>query len=91
MYDGVECEKSFYLFLKKFCLRKILYKVTTHWGFEHVILGLIVFSSIKLTLDTYITSDTPDWLVITSEWIGNVLTILFALESLVKSISLGFA
>jgi len=58
-FEGVECELSFYFLTKNNWLRIILYRMVTHTGFETVILILIVLSSIKLVVDTYIY-DLPE-------------------------------
>lgn len=62
-----------------------------HKSFERIILILIVFSSIKLALDTYImdTAET-ETIVRVSEYIDVFFTICFTLESIIKSTSLGF-
>ncbi len=52
-FEGCDCEISFYLLSKKNKLRILLFRTVTHTGFETVILILIVLSSIKLVLDTY--------------------------------------
>jgi Na+-translocating ferredoxin:NAD+ oxidoreductase RnfG subunit len=52
-YEGCECEYSFYVFHKNTKFRKYLYKMVSHFGFEGVILVLIILSSIKLVVDTY--------------------------------------
>ena len=58
-FEGVECELSFYFLTKNSKLRIYLYRMVTHTGFETVILILIVLSSIKLVVDTYIY-DLPE-------------------------------
>lgn len=53
-FEGVECDVSFYFLSKKNKLRIWLFRMVTHTGFETVILILIILSSIKLVIDTYI-------------------------------------
>ena len=52
-FDKVECDKSFYLFSQRNIFRIKLYKLSSHFFFETVILIVIVLSSIKLVTDTY--------------------------------------
>jgi hypothetical protein len=90
-FEGCECEYSFYIFHKKNKFRVLLYKLVSHFGFEGVILGLIIFSSIKLVIDTYmfdLKEDEP--LVKVSQQIDYFFTAVFALESMMKSIAYGF-
>lgn len=53
-FDGNECEVSLYFLKKSNKFRLFLYRLVTHTGFETVILILIVLSSIKLVIDSYI-------------------------------------
>lgn len=60
-------------------------------GFEGVILVLIVLSSIKLVIDTYLfdlADDDP--IKILSSQIDYFFTVVFALESFLKSLAYGF-
>jgi hypothetical protein len=54
-------------------------------------MGFIVFSTIKLTLDTYL-NDLPsdDMRVTISSKFDYVFTTVFAIESLIKAIAFGF-
>ena len=58
-FEGVECDRSFYFFSKKNIVRIYLYRTVTHTAFETIIIILIILSSIKLVVDTYIY-DLPD-------------------------------
>lgn len=58
LFDGVECNKSFYIFSKENCFRKTMDRIYIHRYFEKVILTAIIISSIKLAIDTFITDDT---------------------------------
>lgn len=53
-FEGCECNLSFYILSKKNKFRIYLYRAVSHTGFETVILILIILSSIKLVIDTYI-------------------------------------
>ena len=68
----------------------MIYRISEHRAFEWIILVIIVISSIKLAADTYITDSTPAYVKITSQVFGTILTFVFIVESLMKSIALGF-
>lgn len=89
-FEGVECYNSFYIFKKTNKLRIILYRASTHTAFEGVILVLIILSSIKLVVDTYLNDLPEDSPVKTAS--GNIdlfFTAAFAMESAIKMISFG--
>ena len=90
VFDKIDCEKSFYIFSKENIIRLTLYKISKSKKFEWVILALIVLSSIKLVLDTYIF-DLPsnDPLVIISDDFDYFFTAAFTIECIIKSIALG--
>lgn len=89
-YDGVECDMSFYIFKKGNILRLYLYRACVHTAFETVILILIILSSIKLVMDTYMF-DLPEdnILKVVSEGLDKFFTVAFAIESVIKAIALG--
>ena len=91
LYEDVECEKSFFFISKSNPIRIFIYKLTMHKLFEAFILAIIVFSSIKLIVDTYLI-DKPDDdpLVVASVYLDLFFTIFFALESVIKAIANGF-
>ena len=66
-------------------------KLYKHRYFERFILLIIILSSLKLALDSYIT-DTPDDDIkkVISNDLDLCFTIIFAIEAVVKIISLGF-
>ena len=89
-YEGIECYNSFYLFKKTNKFRTILYRMCTHTAFEGVILVLIIFSSIKLVVDTYLNDYDEESLVkIVSGDIDLFFTAAFAMESTLKMIAFG--
>ena len=62
-----------------------------HRYFERFILILIIVSSIKLAFDSYLQEvPNDDIKVIVSDWIDLVFTVVFAMEMVIKVISLGF-
>jgi hypothetical protein len=92
LYQGVECEVSWYLFSKKNFLRTIAYKLSQLHAFENTVLVLIILSSLKLVYDTYImfTLSPEDSRMIMSNNIDYFFTVFFALESATKALALGF-
>lgn len=68
-----------------------MFRIMKHKSFERIIIILIVLSSIKLALDTYIMDfDVKELIVRVSDYIDIFFTISFTLESIIKSIALGF-
>lgn len=89
-FEGVDCERSFYIFKKSNPFRIYLYRTCTHTAFEGVILTLIILSSIKLVIDTYLFDIEEDNILkIISDDFDKFFTVVFALESVVKTISFG--
>ena len=65
--------------------------ISNHGKFETVILLLIVFSSIKLVLDTYMKGVPKDDIkIIVSDYFDMIFTVAFTGETTVKSIAQGF-
>jgi len=85
----VLCRKSLYIFTQDNFLRKFCLNVIYHPKFESVILFMIIVSSIKLALDTYITTSQVT-LTDISNTFDQCLNIFFAIEMGFKVISLGF-
>lgn len=86
-FKNVECEKALYCLTKRNKLRRLCYYVVKHHNFEAVILFLIVLSSVKLVLDTYIQEGSDLEQVSTN--FNLFFLIAFGLESLLKIISFG--
>ena len=65
-----------------------------HGNFENFILAMIILSSLKLVVDTYIDTnsdnETNKFLSSLSTNMDYAFNIIFTLESLVKIIALGF-
>lgn len=57
-FEGVECENAFYFLSKRTKLRVYIFRMVSHNAFETVILILIILSSVKLVIDTYM-ADIP--------------------------------
>ncbi len=60
LFEGIDCPRSFYLFTKENKCRITLYRMTSHSCFETVILILIILSSIKLAVDSYLVELAED-------------------------------
>jgi len=90
LYEGIECERSFFFISKTNPIRLVIYKMTMLRGFETFILVLIILSSLKLTADTYFLDEPDDSIIIQiSTYLDLFFIIFFALESFLKSISTG--
>lgn len=90
-FDGVECENAFYFLKKSNKFRIYLYRILSHTGFETLVLLLIILSSIKLVIDSYIYGYGDDHpLIVFSSRIDYFFTVIFALESLLKCLAFGF-
>lgn len=90
-YEGVECENAFFFINKQNPIRLLIYKLTKSKWFETFILVIIICSSIKLTVDTYLINEPSDSpMVVVSNYLDLFFTAFFALESLVNSIAIGF-
>ena len=91
LFEGVECERSFFFIPKSNPIRVLIYKMIELREFEFFILVLIIMSSIKLIGDTYIldkAADSP--IVVASNILDMFFIVFFALESLIKAIAIGF-
>eukprot|EP00347_Sterkiella_histriomuscorum_P003601 403363663 len=114
LFQYVYCQKSFYIFSRviiqihfqqfqqrnKFRIR--LFRMTKHRYFERLILFIIVLSSIKLAIDTYLLDYPSDSEIVNilvyesyfqiqlSNYIDILFTFLFTVECIIKSICLGF-
>jgi hypothetical protein len=90
LYEGIECENSFFFMTKKNPIRLYTYKLIEVKGFETVILILIILSSLKLIGDTYILNEPDDsTLVVLSNYLDLFFIIFFALESFLKALAMG--
>ena len=90
LYKGISCEKAFYVFSKENPVRLVFYKLSLHTYFERLILTLIILSSMKLAYDTYILDLPEDSSQRqTSNYLDYVFNISFALETVIKTVSLG--
>ena len=70
-----------------------MYNIQKHKFFDQFIMLLIFLSSMKLATDTYMTEDDydkEDTIMVVSEQLNNFFTWVFAAESLVKILALGF-
>jgi len=71
--------------------RRLVYQLVQHQKFEGGILVLIIFSSAKLVVDTYIQDESQDSAIArVSNLIDTFLTTCFSIESLLKSFAYGF-
>jgi hypothetical protein len=88
LYDGIMCEDSLFIFNKKNCIRILIYKAVVHHGFEQIIQGFIIFSSIKLAIDTYLVADSVPGII--SADLDILFNMVFLCEAVMKVIAFGF-
>ena len=86
-HEIVHCKKALFLLSEENLLRKICLKILRHRHFEKSVLVVIVLTSIKLALDTYVNGGT---LQTVSTWVDIGFNVFFFIEAFVKIVSLGF-
>lgn len=84
LYAGVVCQEPLFLFPKSFWLRKLIYRITTSKVFNSFVFLVIVFSSLKLAIDTYETFSIETSMAI--DW---ALNAIFIVEAVFKVITYG--
>ena len=90
-FEGVDAVHAVYFLPKTSSLRVFFYKLQHHAAFEYFILVLIILSSGKLIMDTYIYSrPSTDMIVRISAYLDYFFTSVFACEALIKTLALGF-
>ncbi len=88
LFEGVSCQQSLFIFSKSSWFRKQCYEIV-HWSkFDNFILFLIVLSSLKLAIDTYLTDDQASSTI--NENIDITFNALFIFECLLKVVAFGF-
>jgi len=86
----IKCARSFFLFNKSNILRKFFTKIVLHKNFDRYIIYIIVISSLILILDTYNSEIDSPLFTLIIHIMNYIITIIFILEAMIKSISLGF-
>ena len=89
LFEGVSCSQSMFLLSKTNAFRKMCYITVHSNAFENFILFLIILSSLKLAIDTYLPDNNAD-VTNASTYIDNIFNSLFTLECVMKVISVGF-
>ena len=89
LYQGVSCQNSLFLFSKTTLFRQMCYRIVHSTIFENFILFLIVMSSMKLAIDTYLPTDNVEVTLISAD-IDNAFNSAFFLECALKLVALGF-
>jgi len=91
LYITITCEKSYLIFTKESPIRIFCCRVTSSEKFEWFILVVIILNAFKLVWDTYLLDEPDDSeLLKASSNMDLVFTVIFGLEFLLKSISMGF-
>lgn len=92
-YQGLFSEKSIYLFSKESIIRRACYRSVKSSQFDNIILLLIILSSFKLVIDTYINDDAfgnSEQVYIISQNVDYFFNTCFIFEALMKTIAYGF-
>lgn len=90
IYTGVLCAKSCFWLTKHNKLRILCAILGSHEHFETVVISLIIFSSLKLVVETY---EDPSWdpnTVAMLNGLDYVFNGLFIMEAVIKIIRMGF-
>ena len=82
--------KSLFLFEQQNKFRILSLRIVSNKKFEHAIMLLIIVSSLKLVWDTYIMKENNTISFHISYYFDFCITLVFAVEFLLKSISFGF-
>lgn len=88
-YVGVYCERSLYFLTMDNCLRKFCAKIVSNKRFESLVGWVIIFSSMKLMVDTYVNLDEVNLTVKILDYIDIIFNIIFTFELVVKVIRNG--
>lgn len=88
LFEGVYCQNSLFIFSKSSWFRKHSYQIVHSDRFENFILFLIVASSLKLAIDTYLSEDEANSSL--NNNIDIAFNALFIGECFLKIISFGF-
>lgn len=91
LFEGIDCNKSYYLFGKHNPIRVGCNMISNSSKFESFIYFMIAVSTLKLIYDTYLLKEPENSLKsIVSSYFDLAITIIFATEYILKSISMGF-
>ena len=90
-FDGVDCDRSYFVFGKQQIVRKWCMRVCKNKYFDTGVLVIITLSTFKIVIDTYfIDEPSTSTVIYIMNFIDLSLTILFILEFLIKSVAFGF-
>ena len=90
MYEGIECENSWYIFSKKNKFRRFIVKLTKNKWYNAFIMFLIGASSIKLAVNSYLVNYSGDSIEVKlSDNIDIIVNVLFLFECINKNIACG--
>ena len=89
IFDNIPCQRSLWVFTTENKFRRLCCRIVKHKYFESVILVMILFSSIKLAVDTYISSDNVRLSNISSD-IDYFINAVFIVEAMLKIVTFGF-
>ena len=89
LYDGNDCEASCFYLHKSYQVRVLAYRIITHPYFETLIISVIIANSLMLAIQTYFSSNDPQSGAVFTGF-NDFFNIFFAVEMVLKIISLGF-
>jgi hypothetical protein len=84
-FKNIECQKAFYFMSKENTIRRLFYRLVKTEIFDNMILLIIMISTLKLIIDTYMESEDS-----ISNGFDIFFTTIFTMEALMKAISFGF-
>lgn len=91
MFFNIFCVKSYLIFKKTNPFRILCFRVTSSHRFEWFILTAIILNAIKLVWDTYLIEEPIGSVQLeVSNYLDLAFTIIFGLEFIMKSVSMGF-
>ena len=89
IFDNIPCERALWVFTTENRFRRLCCHIVKHKHFESVILVMILFSSIKLAVDTYIPSDNVRLNEISND-VDYFINGVFIMEAILKVVTYGF-
>src|SRR3990167_1323724 len=90
VYAGVQCSISLNLLTKSNPIRLLAAKIVSHPFFETVVVSLIMISTLKLVVETYLDEEGTQKENEILSWIDFGITCMFGMEALLKIIRNGF-
>lgn len=91
LWEGIHCQSSFYIFDKQNIMRLTSLRFVKHKMWDQGVMALIILSSLKLAIDTFLNEKTTSNKVLEfSQAVDFVFNICFFFEMIIKQIAIGF-